>query len=212
MPPVINGCLYYVPGSQKTATWQNAGIGKNQADLFKVYPQWHEIAPIGCPCPAGSAVFHNGLCAHGAGANMTNKPRRAMTCAYMPDGETFNGTRNILPEDYFQTLTVGDVLNDDKINPLIWSSAHETGKITALRFPLMALLAGFFALSASNVCLLCLLNEERTKPGIGPVMVLPAEGMNVSSFPARPSSLCEIERRTTIRVRILHNVVFIGNR
>ena len=125
-----NGCLYYLPGTQKTATWQNAGIGRNQADLLKVYPQWREITTVGCPCPAGSAVFHNGLCAHGAGANMTNKPRRAMTCAYMPDGETFNGTRNILPDDYFQTLTVGDVLNDDKINPLIWGSAHETEKIT----------------------------------------------------------------------------------
>jgi len=115
-----NGCLYYLPGTQKTATWQNAGIGKNQADLLKVYPEWCEIATVGCPCPAGSAVFHNGLCAHGAGANMTNKPRRAMTCAYMPDGETFNGTRNVLPEAYFQTLTVGDPLNDDAINPLLW--------------------------------------------------------------------------------------------
>jgi len=115
-----NGCLYYVPGTHKTATWQNAGIGQNQADLFKVYPPWREIGTVGCPCPAGSAVFHNGLCAHGAGANMTNKPRRAMTCAYMPDGSTFNGTRNILPDAYFQTLTVGDVLNDDTVNPLIW--------------------------------------------------------------------------------------------
>jgi len=115
-----NGCLYYVPGTHKTATWQNAGIGKNQGDLFKVYPQWREIGTVGCPCPAGSAVFHNGLCAHGAGANMTNRPRRAMTCAYMPDGETFNGTRNILPEDYFKTLNVGDVLDDDAVNPLIW--------------------------------------------------------------------------------------------
>ena len=115
-----NGCLYYVPGSQKTATWENSGIDKNIASLFKTYPQWREIPTVGCPCPAGSVVFHNGLCAHGAGANMTNKPRRAMTCAYMPDGSTFNGKPNILPQAYFESLTVGDVLNDDTINPLIW--------------------------------------------------------------------------------------------
>lgn len=115
-----NGCLYYLPGSHKTATYQNAGIGKNQADLFKVYPQWRSISSVGCPCPAGSAVFHNGLTAHGAGANMTNKPRRAMTCAYMPDGSTFNGTKNILPDEYVKTLKVGDVLNDAVVNPLIW--------------------------------------------------------------------------------------------
>lgn len=115
-----NGCLYYLPGTQKTARYDNVGIGHNQADLFKVYPEWREITPVGGPCPAGSAVFHNGLTAHGAGANMTNKPRRAMTCAYMPDGATFNGQQNVLPLEYFQSLRIGDVLNDDTINPLIW--------------------------------------------------------------------------------------------
>ena len=69
---------------------------------------------------AGTAVFHNGLTAHGAGANMTNKPRRAMTCAYMPDGSTFNGKKNILPVEYLTTLEIGDLLNDNTINPLIW--------------------------------------------------------------------------------------------
>jgi len=43
-----------------------------------------------------------------------------MTCAYMPDGSTFNGQKNVLPDDYFNSLTVGDVLNDDRINRLIW--------------------------------------------------------------------------------------------
>ncbi len=115
-----NGCMWYVPGSHKTARYDNVGIGQNLSDLFKAYPEWREIETVACPCPAGSAVFHNGLTAHGAGANMTKGFRRAMTCAYMPDGATFNGTKNILPEEYFQSLTVGDVLNDDTINPLIW--------------------------------------------------------------------------------------------
>ena len=61
-----NGCMWYIPGSHKTATWENAGIGQNMSDLFKVYPEWREIEPVACPCPAGSAVFHNGLTAHGA--------------------------------------------------------------------------------------------------------------------------------------------------
>jgi hypothetical protein len=52
---------------------------------------------------------------------MTNRPRRAMTCAYMPDGSTFNGVRNILPEEYFNSLKVGDLLNDDVVNPLIYT-------------------------------------------------------------------------------------------
>ncbi len=115
-----NGCMWYIPGSHKTATFDNVGIGDRIADLFKKYPAWRDVTPVACPCPAGSAVFHSGLTAHGAGANMTNKPRRAMTCAYMPDGATFNGQQNILPDAYFASLKVGDLLNNDTVNPLIW--------------------------------------------------------------------------------------------
>lgn len=117
-----NGALFYIPGSHKTAGYENVSIGQNIGALFNIYPAWRDIEPVGCPCPAGSAVFHNGLTAHGAGANMTNKPRRAMTCAYMPDGSVFNGRKNVLPDDYFQTLTVGDVLDNDQVNPLLWKS------------------------------------------------------------------------------------------
>jgi hypothetical protein len=70
-------------------------------------------------------VFHNGLIAHGAGVNMTPRHRRAMTCAYMPDGSTFNGHRNILPEAYFNALKVGDPLDDNNWNRLIW---HRDGR------------------------------------------------------------------------------------
>lgn len=115
-----NGAMWYLPGTHKTARFENVGIGERIADLFKFYGQWREITPVSCPCPAGSAVFHNGLVAHGAGANMTNKPRRAMTCAYMPDGATFNGEKNVLPDDYFASLAVGDVLNNDAVNSLLW--------------------------------------------------------------------------------------------
>lgn len=116
-----NGCLYYLPGTHKNPTWKNVSISGNIGDLLRAYPEWRTIDSIACPCPAGSAVFHNGLTAHGAGANMTARPRRAMTCAYMPDGAVFNGTRNILPEEYFSSLHVGDLLNDNTINPLIWA-------------------------------------------------------------------------------------------
>jgi len=92
-----NGCMIYLPGTHRTARFENVGIGSNLGGLFKVYPEWLEIAPAAVPVPAGTAVYHNGLCAHGAGANMTNRPRRSMTCAYMPDCSTFNGQQNTLP-------------------------------------------------------------------------------------------------------------------
>lgn len=117
---LANGCLWYMPGTHKTARIDNSGIGANIASLFKIYPEWATMSAVPAPCPAGSAVFHNGLTAHGAGANMTRFPRRAMTCAYMPDGSTFNGQKNVLRDDYFQSLKVGDVLDDPHQVPLIF--------------------------------------------------------------------------------------------
>ncbi|MES2459151.1 MAG: phytanoyl-CoA dioxygenase family protein, partial [Armatimonadota bacterium] len=115
-----NGCMWYLPGTHKTARHVKGGIGSNMRDLFKSYPEWLTIPAVSAPAKAGSAVFHSGLTAHAAGTNMTPRPRRAMTCAYMPDGSTFNGQKNILPTEYFESLKVGDLLNDSRQNPLIW--------------------------------------------------------------------------------------------
>jgi phytanoyl-CoA hydroxylase len=88
--------------------------------IFEVYPQFVKTQSVAAPMKAGSCSFHNGLTIHGANANMTSGFRRAMTCAYMPDGNVFNGTPNILPDDYLQTLKIGDLLNNDAQNPLIY--------------------------------------------------------------------------------------------
>ena len=118
-----NGCLYFLPGTHKSATFDNSSICMNTGELLDVYPQWAEIQSVAAPMKAGSCSFHNGLLAHGAGANMTPGTRRAMTCGYMPDGCVFNGKPNILPQHYLDTLEVGDLLDNDKLNPLIW---HKT--------------------------------------------------------------------------------------
>jgi ectoine hydroxylase-related dioxygenase (phytanoyl-CoA dioxygenase family) len=75
---------------------------------------------IPAPMKAGSCSVHNGFIAHGANANMTPGVRRAMTCAYMPDGSTFSGRKNILPTKTFERLKIGDLLDDDSQNPLIY--------------------------------------------------------------------------------------------
>ncbi len=123
----FNGCMYFSPGSQKLATFDNVGIGQNLGDLFKVYPRMGEIDTVPVPMKAGDCSFHNGLTAHGAGANMTRGRRIAMTCAYMPEGSTFNGQRNILPQGYFESLKKGDVLENDEQNPVVWSERAVVG-------------------------------------------------------------------------------------
>jgi ectoine hydroxylase-related dioxygenase (phytanoyl-CoA dioxygenase family) len=119
-----NGCMFYLPGSHRRATLRNVNVADPFSALFKLYPEWREITPIACPCPAGSVVFHTGYTAHAAGVNMTNKLRRAFTISYMSDGAVFNGNKDILPVNYFKSLKVGDPLNNEKINPLVWHKNH----------------------------------------------------------------------------------------
>lgn len=117
---IENGCLWFLPGTHQLATYDNVGIGPNMGDLFKVYKDWSKIQAKPVVIKAGSCSWHNGLVAHAAGPNMTTGFRRAMTCAYMPDGSTFNGQRNILREEQLAKLQIGDLLEDDEQTPLIY--------------------------------------------------------------------------------------------
>ena len=119
---VQSGCMYYLPGSHKKASFdRKGGFGPHIAALFDEYPEFRDIEPVPAAMRAGSAGFHNGLMAHAAGPNMTPYSRRAMTCAYMPDGATFNGIQNILSNERFENLNVGNVMDDEVQTPLVWS-------------------------------------------------------------------------------------------
>lgn len=115
-----NGCLFFIPGSHKETTFENPGIGKNMDSIFNFYPAFRSAGSVAAPMKAGSCSFHNGLTIHGAHANMTPGSRRAMTCAYMPDGNKYNGMPNVLPPDYLKTLKIGDELNNEAQNPIIY--------------------------------------------------------------------------------------------
>lgn len=120
-----NGCLFFIPGSHKTTRLEIAGIGKNMGGVFSIYPEYKATKSVPALMKAGSCSFHNGLTIHGAHANMTPGYRRAMTCAYMPDGNTYNGTQNILNDEQIANIKIGDPLNDDNQNPLIYSRSKQ---------------------------------------------------------------------------------------
>ncbi|UOE46513.1 phytanoyl-CoA dioxygenase family protein [Mucilaginibacter sp. SMC90] len=120
-----NGCLFFIPGSYHQTTFENPGIGKNMGAIFTTYPEFKASKSVAAPMKAGSCSFHNGLTIHGAHANMTPGFRRAMTCAYMPDGNVFNGTQNILSDEVAGQLKIGDLLNNNTINPLIYSEIQK---------------------------------------------------------------------------------------
>lgn len=116
-----NGCMVFLPGTHRKGSFDNVGIGNNMGEIFQVHPEFASIEPVVAEMPAGSCTFHNGLTVHGAGANLTPRPRRAMTCGFMPDGATFCGVQNILSNEQVARLKIGDLLNDNDQNPLIYS-------------------------------------------------------------------------------------------
>jgi phytanoyl-CoA hydroxylase len=121
---VENGCLWYLPGTHLSAGFDAVDLGSNLGGIFDRYPQWRELPSVPAVLPAGGAVWHNGLIAHGAGANMTPRGRRAMTCAYMPDGVTYNGKRDefVFTAEQAAAMRVGQPLADDAVNPLVGSA------------------------------------------------------------------------------------------
>lgn len=119
-----NGCLFFIPGSHKETSFDNPGIGKNMDSIFTFYPSFRKATSVAVPMKAGSCSFHNGLTIHGAHANMTSGMRRAMTCAYMPDGNVYNGIPNILPQHYLDKIKEGDLLNNNDQNPLLFTTKY----------------------------------------------------------------------------------------
>ncbi len=115
-----NGCLHYMPGSHRLVGWDNVEIGPSMGGLFALYPELKHIDPVPAEMRAGSCAFHSGQLAHAAGPNMTPHVRRAMTCAYMPIGSRFNGNANILTQERLARLKIGDSLDDEDENPLVW--------------------------------------------------------------------------------------------
>ena len=119
---IQNGCMFFMPGSHKARRDDFPAAGNQVGAMFEAYPDLGRKEPVPVVMPAGGCSFHNGLIVHAAHANMTPYPRRAFTCAYMPDHSTFNGIPNVLPNRILDTIEVGDPLDDEDQNPLVYSN------------------------------------------------------------------------------------------
>ena len=108
--------MHMIPGSSailagKEDPFAEVKIGKNMGDLFKTHPELKQMDSVALPMKAGAISFHNGLTAHGAGANMTCRPRRAMTMAMMPAEHCqFNGQQNVLTPAQAESLSIGEAI------------------------------------------------------------------------------------------------------
>ena len=125
----MNGCMYMLSGSHKTMAMKDDPfktilIGKNMNEMFdNNYPEFRsdEYECIAIEMNAGDISFHNGLTIHGAGCNFTNKTRRAITYGMFEDGATFNGKKNILTDEQFNAMKIGQKLDNNMANPVMYS-------------------------------------------------------------------------------------------
>lgn len=114
-----NGCMQFIPGSHRFGRFRGVDFNADE-DLFKLLPDKsaHDLTPFVARLRAGSCTFHDALTFHYASPNTTDRPRRAMVTAYMPDGTTFNGNRHVVTEDL--GLEAGQRLDGPKF-PLVGS-------------------------------------------------------------------------------------------
>ena len=125
---IQNGCLYFLPGTNHSSRFEPiGGLGREGVgQMFQQYPEWKQIDPYVAETKAGAGIFINGMVAHAAGPNMTTRPRRAFAMLLMPEGAIFNGKQSVLPESYFNSLQIGDVLENDEHLPLLYSRSVDT--------------------------------------------------------------------------------------
>ena len=111
--------------------------------MLETRPEWQAIDPVRqhphARCPAlqpqacceaslrvaqvcvetepGDAILIDPMVAHAAGANMTNRPRRAFAMLLMPRGARYNGQPAALPASLAARLEVGEEIIDDELPP-----------------------------------------------------------------------------------------------
>jgi hypothetical protein len=112
------GTMSFVSGSHRLGVLGNYRTYQKGEDLLDIYPNLRNELKISEPMfyAAGDVTVHSHMTAHGAGANLTNRPRWAYLMLVQPADATWTGApaeafdstgmeiNKPLPEDRFPTL------------------------------------------------------------------------------------------------------------
>jgi ectoine hydroxylase-related dioxygenase (phytanoyl-CoA dioxygenase family) len=95
--PVERGCMSFIPGSHRGSDHPNVDLEEPQA-LEDAVPELTWAPRVTVPLRAGDCTFHHGLCAHAAGANVTDIPRVAHVIIYMDADARFTGAEHLVTD------------------------------------------------------------------------------------------------------------------
>ena len=110
-----SGCMRYVPGSYK---WGKL-IGYDYGDGTNYEKQGVDVSTaVTIEAAPGDAIFHHGLCVHGAGPNRTPDARRAYIIRYAHADTVYERNEPVYPtaED-----VTGQHLNEQD-HPVVWEA------------------------------------------------------------------------------------------
>lgn len=113
-----NGCMYMTPGSHR---WGDKDAYLRSLPGDGSLPESFENNPIYivmCPVKQGHVHFHHSLTWHGSGANVSNRPRRAIAIHYITEKTTYDASGNH-PMKPFITVADGEPLAGDAF-PVVW--------------------------------------------------------------------------------------------
>ncbi|MCS7309099.1 MAG: phytanoyl-CoA dioxygenase family protein [Armatimonadetes bacterium] len=92
-----NGCMQFIPGSHLWGELEPIDL-VHPKDIFALVPDKEPREPYIARLKAGSCTFHHGLTFHYAGANHSDRPRRAFVIIYMADGARYTGKPHVITD------------------------------------------------------------------------------------------------------------------
>jgi ectoine hydroxylase-related dioxygenase (phytanoyl-CoA dioxygenase family) len=93
-----NGCVHYVPGSQRWPDLPVTGLTGDMRAIESVLTeeQQKQFRPVAAELKAGEAAFHHPRTIHGSYSNDTDRPRRATVVNVFRDGVRSNSDAPLL--------------------------------------------------------------------------------------------------------------------
>lgn len=111
------GAMRFVPGSHRLGPLGRFDlVGTEHAWDFVLRPEDRELVsePVTVPLAAGEATVHDGLTLHGAGPNLTDRPRRGWTMIFIPADTRWTGGPHPHADNNVEGMGLGDTFDDER--------------------------------------------------------------------------------------------------
>lgn len=111
------GAMRFVPGSHRLGPLGRFDLVGREHDWDETLrPEDRELVsdPITQPLEAGEATVHDGLTLHGAGENLSNRPRRGWTMIFMPAETRWTGGSHPHAANNIPGMVLGDTWTDPR--------------------------------------------------------------------------------------------------